>query len=223
MIDPETLTVAGLLDAGRLGIADRWLDLAIAVRDIGELPFELVRRRVTDMLVVPERAIEEAIGLLIEGGKTVAEGAGAASVAALLTYPARFRGRRVGLAITGGNIDARILSNVLLRAEDGKLALSATDMDLEMVASVACQVARKAADRMVGLGELVKREIKTGGRGRPAFEYVLIMLDITPGVDDDEDDEDREDQPAALELLRGRRDLRRRTGGRALGRRGHGG
>lgn len=95
----------------------------IAVRDIGELPFELVRRRVTDVLVVPERAIEEAIGLLIEGGKTVAEGAGAASVAALLTYPSRFRGKRVGLAITGGNIDARILSNVLLRdlLRDGRL------------------------------------------------------------------------------------------------------
>ena len=49
----------------------------IAVRDIGEMPFELVRRRMTDVLVVPERAVEEAIGLLVEGGKTVAEGAGA--------------------------------------------------------------------------------------------------------------------------------------------------
>ena len=61
----------------------------IAVRDIGELPFELVRRRVTDVLVVPERAVEEAIGLLAEGAKTVAEGAGAVGVAALLTFPAR--------------------------------------------------------------------------------------------------------------------------------------
>jgi threonine dehydratase len=95
----------------------------IAVRDVGEAPFELVRRRVSDMLVVPERAIEEAIGLLAEGAKTVAEGAGAAGVAALLTFPARFRGKRVGVAITGGNIDARILSNVLLRnlLRDGRL------------------------------------------------------------------------------------------------------
>lgn len=95
----------------------------IAVRDIGELPFELVRRRVTDVLVVPERAVEEAIGLLVEGGKTIAEGAGAVGVAALLTYPSRFRGKRVGVAVTGGNIDARILSNVLLRdlLRDGRL------------------------------------------------------------------------------------------------------
>ena len=95
----------------------------IAVRDIGELPFELVRRRVTDVLVVPERAVEEAIGLLAEGGKVVAEGAGAVGVAALLTFASRFRGKRVGVAITGGNIDARILSNVLLRnlLRDGRL------------------------------------------------------------------------------------------------------
>ena len=77
----------------------------------------------TDVLVVPERAVEEAIGLLAEGAKTVAEGAGAAGVAALLAYPERFRGKRVGVAITGGNIDARILSNVLLRnlLRDGRL------------------------------------------------------------------------------------------------------
>ena len=95
----------------------------IAVRDIGEIPLEIVRRRVTDVLVVPERAVEEAIGLLAEGAKTVAEGAGAVGVAALLTFPGRFKDKRVGVAVTGGNIDARILSNVLLRnlLRDGRL------------------------------------------------------------------------------------------------------
>jgi threonine dehydratase len=95
----------------------------IAVRDIGEQCYELVRRRVTEVLVVPERAIEEAIGLLAEGAKVVAEGAGAAGVAALLTFPNKFRGKRVGTTVCGGNIDARILSNVLLRnlLRDGRL------------------------------------------------------------------------------------------------------
>jgi threonine dehydratase len=95
----------------------------IAVRDIGEVPFEIIRRRITDVLVVPERAVEEAIGLLIEGAKTVAEGAGAAGIAALLTFPERFRGKKVGVPITGGNIDTRILSDVLLRTllRDGRL------------------------------------------------------------------------------------------------------
>jgi threonine dehydratase len=95
----------------------------IAVRDIGEIPFEIVRRRVAGVLVTPERAVEEAIGLLVEGAKTVAEGAGATGLAALLAFPERFRGKKVGVAITGGNIDARILSNVLLRdlLRDGRL------------------------------------------------------------------------------------------------------
>ena len=95
----------------------------IAVRDIGEVPFEIVRRRLTDVLVVPERAVEEAIGLLVEGAKTVAEGAGAVGVAALLTFPGRFRGKKIGVPVTGGNIDARILSDVLLRMllRDGRL------------------------------------------------------------------------------------------------------
>jgi threonine dehydratase len=95
----------------------------IAVRDIGEIPFEIVRRRVAGVLVTAERAVEEAIGLLVEGAKTVAEGAGATGLAALLAFPERFRGKKVGVAITGGNIDARILSNVLLRdlLRDGRL------------------------------------------------------------------------------------------------------
>jgi threonine dehydratase len=95
----------------------------IAVRDIGELPFDLVRRRVSDVLVVPERAVEEAVSLLVEGGKTVAEGAGAAGIAALLTFPERFRGKMVGVPITGGNIDTRILADIVLRnlLRDGRL------------------------------------------------------------------------------------------------------
>ena len=75
------------------------------------------------MLVVPERVVEDAIALLAEGAKQVAEGAGAAGVAALLAHPARFKGRRVGIPVCGGNIDGRILANVLLRGllRDGRL------------------------------------------------------------------------------------------------------
>ncbi len=67
--------------------------------------------------------MEDAIALLAEGAKLVAEGAGATGVAALLAFPDRFRGRRVATVICGGNIDARILANVLLRGllRDGRL------------------------------------------------------------------------------------------------------
>ncbi len=95
----------------------------IAVRDVGELPLSMLREMGVEVLVVPERAIEQAIALLAEGAKVVAEGAGAAGLAALLAFPERFAGRVVGTAICGGNIDARALSNVLLRQllRDGRI------------------------------------------------------------------------------------------------------
>jgi len=95
----------------------------IAVRDVGELPFAWLERHRVEVLVVPERAVEEAIALLAEGAKLVAEGAGATGLAAVLAYPERFSGRSVGIPVCGGNIDARALSNVLLRQllRDGRI------------------------------------------------------------------------------------------------------
>jgi threonine dehydratase len=120
----ETYAAMAQRLAGRsVSVGGATIAEGIAVRDIGEIPFEIVRRRIAGILVTPERAIEEAIGILVEAAKTVAEGAGAVGLAALLAYPERFRGKKVGIAITGGNIDARILSNVLLRdlLRDGRL------------------------------------------------------------------------------------------------------
>jgi threonine dehydratase len=120
----ETYAAMAQRLAGRsVSVGGATIAEGIAVRDIGEIPFEMLRRRIAGILVTPERAIEEAIGILIEAAKTVAEGAGAVGLAALLAYPERFRGKKVGVAITGGNIDARILSNVLLRdlLRDGRL------------------------------------------------------------------------------------------------------
>jgi threonine dehydratase len=65
---------------------------------------------------VPEQAIERALALALEIEKVVVEGAGAAGLAALLEHGERFRGRRVGVVLTGGNIDLRVLASVILRA-----------------------------------------------------------------------------------------------------------
>jgi threonine dehydratase len=102
----------------------------IAVRDIGERPFAIIRDHVERVLVVPERAIEEAIGLLVEEAKIVTEGAGAAGIAALLAHPALFARRNVGVILCGANIDTRILANVLLRdlVRDGRLLRLAVDI-----------------------------------------------------------------------------------------------
>jgi threonine dehydratase len=95
----------------------------IAVRDIGKLPLELCGKLLDRVVSVDEVAIERAIALLLEVEKTVAEGAGAASLAALLAYPALFTGRKVGLVLSGGNIDTRLLASVLMRGlvRDGRI------------------------------------------------------------------------------------------------------
>jgi threonine dehydratase len=95
----------------------------IAVRDIGALPLAIARALVDPVLTVDEVAIERAIALLLEVEKTVAEGAGAAALAALLAHPQHFAGRKVGLVLSGGNIDTRLLASILLRGlvRDGRI------------------------------------------------------------------------------------------------------
>jgi threonine dehydratase len=87
----------------------------IAVKEPGLLTRQIVAALVNDILLVEDAQIEAAIEHLVDREKLVAEGAGAAGVAALLGNTARFRGKRVGIVITGGNIDARLLASVLMR------------------------------------------------------------------------------------------------------------
>ena len=87
----------------------------IAVAEVGGRPLDIVRAHGCEVLVVSERDVETAIAMLVEQAKIVAEGAGAAALAAILAWPARFAGKRVGVPVCGGNIDTRILANVLLR------------------------------------------------------------------------------------------------------------
>lgn len=105
----------------------------IAVATPGRLCAEVVRQRVDDLLLVDEGDIEQAIVLLLEIEKTLAEGAGAAGLAALLRYPERFRGQKVGLVLSGGNIDPQLLAQIIGRGlvRSGRLvrvAVSARDV-----------------------------------------------------------------------------------------------
>ena len=96
----------------------------IAVKEPGAITSRMVRALVDDIVLVSERSLEEAVSLLLQIEKTVVEGAGAAGLAALLAYPGRFAGKTVGVVLCGGNIDTRLLANVLLRdlARSGRLA-----------------------------------------------------------------------------------------------------
>jgi threonine dehydratase len=95
----------------------------IAVKEVGDIAFGIIQREVEEVLVVEEETIERAVVALIEIEKTVAEGAGAAALAALLEHPRPFAGKRVGLIVSGGNIDSRVLASVLMRglARDQRL------------------------------------------------------------------------------------------------------
>ncbi len=87
----------------------------IAVKRPGELTRRLVDALVSDVLLVREDEIECAVATLLEVEKTVVEGAAAAAFAAVRSNPEVFRGRKVGIVLSGGNIDMRLLSNVILR------------------------------------------------------------------------------------------------------------
>lgn len=87
----------------------------IAVRTVGDKTVPFVRAHVNDVIAVAETSIERAIAMYATVGKTVVEGAGAAPLAALLEHPERFKGKKVGLLLSGGNIDSRLLSSVLMR------------------------------------------------------------------------------------------------------------
>ena len=87
----------------------------IAVKAPGKLTLPIIRALVSDLMLVDERTLERAVLMLLEIEKTVAEGAGAAGLAAVLADPERFAGRRVVLPVCGGNIDLMILSSVIQR------------------------------------------------------------------------------------------------------------
>jgi threonine dehydratase len=95
----------------------------IAVKAPGRITSAIVRALVDDIVLVTEQQIEQALSLLITIEKTVTEGAGAAGLAAVLANQERFKGRALGLVLSGGNIDARLLSSVLTRqlAREGRL------------------------------------------------------------------------------------------------------
>lgn len=96
----------------------------IAVKTPGKRNVEVVRQLVDEILVVSESVIERAINMFIEVEKVVVEGAGAATLAAVLTYPGMFRKQKTGLILSGGNIDPKILAYSLMRglARDGRIS-----------------------------------------------------------------------------------------------------
>jgi threonine dehydratase len=87
----------------------------IAVKNVGALALPVVRQLVSEIILVDEAHLERAVNAYLTLQKTMAEGAGAAGLAAMLVEPEKFRDRKIGLILCGGNIDARILASVMVR------------------------------------------------------------------------------------------------------------
>jgi len=146
IVGVQTETYAAMVDAlaGRPFVpGGQTVAEGIAVKAPGVNARRILADAGVDLLVVSESAIEQAINLYVQVEKTVAEGAGAASLAAVLTNRQRFRGKRVGVVLSGGNIDPRTLASVILRGlmQDGRLgtlSVEATDVpgQLAAVASI---------------------------------------------------------------------------------------
>jgi threonine dehydratase len=123
-------SMVNALDGGDRPVGGPTLAEGIAVPRAGELTAALARALVDDVVTVGEADLERAVTLFLEYEKVVAEGAGAAGLAALLAHGDRFRGRRVGLVLTGGNIDLRTLATVIMRGlvHSGRLSRLAVEM-----------------------------------------------------------------------------------------------
>ncbi len=96
----------------------------IAVKVPGEFTSKMIKKLADEIVLVSEAQLETAVSLLLQIEKTVVEGAGAAGLAAVMAHPEKFAGKNVGVVLCGGNIDTRLLANVLLRdlARSGRLA-----------------------------------------------------------------------------------------------------
>jgi threonine dehydratase len=138
------------IKAERLPMRGDTLAEGIAVKSPGKITTEIIRHLVDDILLVTEAEIECAVAAFINIEKTVVEGAGAVGLAAVQANPALFAGRNVGLVLTGGNIDTRLIASVLTRelAREGRL----TQLSLDIVdrpgqlAAVAALLAEAAAN-----------------------------------------------------------------------------
>lgn len=108
-------SVWNALEHGNRTIGGPTLAEGIAVKNVGKLTLPIIRDLVSDVLLVDEAHLERAVNAYLTLQKTMAEGAGAAGLAALLAEPVRFAGKRVGLILCGGNIDPRILASIMVR------------------------------------------------------------------------------------------------------------
>jgi len=146
----------------------------IAVKYIGQLPLAIIREHVPELMRVEESAIERAIGLLANVEKVVAEGAGAAGLAALITDPARFKGRKVGLVICGGNIDTRLFASVLMRQLVHEQRLISLSIEIEDRPGFLARVAGRIGESGGNIIQVHHERLHAGTHAKRATLEALV-------------------------------------------------
>ena len=129
----------------------------IAVKNVGKLTLPIVRELVSEIVLVDEESIERAVNAYLTLQKTMAEGAGAAGLAAMLLKPERFRGRKVGLILCGGNIDPRILSTIMVRELERECRIASFRLAIPDRPGVLGQIATLLGDLGVNILEVDHR------------------------------------------------------------------
>jgi threonine dehydratase len=151
----------------------------IAVKAPGKLTREIAGALVDDFVLVSEQAIEHALAMALEIEKVVVEGAGAAGLAAVLDHGERFRGRRVGVVLTGGNIDLRVLASVIQRALARSGRLVRLNIEVTDRPGVLARVAQTIASLGANIVDVTHR------RDLPGVALKSTMLEVSVETRDD--------------------------------------
>ena len=155
----------------------------IAVGTPGVLTREIIASQVDDLLLVDEGDIEQAVLMLLEIEKTLVEGAGAAGLAALIRHPERFKGKRVGLVLSGGNIDPLLLAAIIERGMVRAGRLARVRVSARDVPGSLAQITATVAEAGANVDEVhhqraftIEIELVLQTRGRPHLSAVLDAL-----------------------------------------------
>ena len=153
----------------------------IAVKYIGKQTLPIIKEHATELVRVEDAQIERAVGLMVNVEKVVAEGAGAAALAALLADPAKYAGRKVGLIVTGGNIDPRILSSVLMRQLVHEQRLISISVDIEDSPGFLGRVATRVGESGGNIIQVHHERLSTGLAKSTTLEILVEAQDEAHG------------------------------------------
>jgi threonine dehydratase len=146
----------------------------IAVKEPGLITREIVREMVKDILLVDEPQIEEALASLLEIEKTVVEGAAAAAFAAVLENKPLFAGRNVGIILSGGNIDMRLLSNVILRDLSREGRILSLEVEIEDRPGLLARIATLVGDAGGNILEVSHNRMMTDTPVKSAYLGMVV-------------------------------------------------